>query len=181
MPTSIPMGPNLERIKAIVFDVDGVMTDGSVLCDPNAEPLRIFNEKDGHGLRMAALNGYTLAVITGGRTEAVRKRMTAYGVPYDNVYLCARDKRRILTEICERFGLSTEEVLYMGDDIPDVPALEIAGVGVVPADAVAEAKDKADIISPVPGGRGFVRWTVELVMKAQGRWIFDVEKYEKMF
>lgn len=157
------------------------MTDGSVLCDPNAEPLRIFNEKDGHGLRMAALNGYILAVITGGHTEAVRKRMTAYGVPYENVYLKARDKRRVIQEFCERFGLSPEEVLYMGDDIPDVPALEFAGVSVAPADAAAEAREAADIVSPIGGGKGFVRWTLELVMKAQGKWIFDVKKYEQMF
>ena len=175
------MEPNLKAVRAIVFDVDGVMTDGSVICDSNAEPLRIFNEKDGHGLRMAALNGFILAVVTGGHTEAVRKRMTAYGVPYENVYLKARDKRRILGEICERFNLSPEEILYMGDDIPDAPALEFAGVGVVPSDAAQEAKDVADIVSPVGGGRGFVRWTLELVMKAQGKWVFDVQKYENMF
>lgn len=181
MPISIRMEPNLDAVKAIVFDIDGVMTDGSVLCDPQAEPLRIFNEKDGHGLRMAAMNGYILAVVTGGHTEAVRKRMTAYGVPYGNVYMKARDKRRIIIGICERFGLRPEEVLYMGDDIPDVPAMLYAGIAVAPADAAAEALEAADIISPVGGGKGFVRWTLELVMKAQGKWVFDVQKYEKMF
>ena len=175
------METNLKAVKAIVFDIDGVMTDGSVLCDTNAEPLRIFNEKDGHGLRMAALNGYTLAVITGGHTEAVRKRMTAYGVPYENVYLKARNKLKILQSVCERFGLEPKEVLYMGDDIPDIAAIKYAGVGVVPADAVEEARQAADIVSPVEGGKGFVRWTLELVMKTQGRWVFDVEKYERMF
>lgn len=175
------MEPNHSAVKAFVLDVDGVMTDGSVLVDSHAEPLRIFNEKDGHGLRMAALNGYILGVITGGHTEAVRKRMTAYGIPYENVYLLARDKRRILIEFCERFKLQPEEVLYMGDDIPDIPALQYAGIGAVPSDAVQEAKDAADIVSPCAGGRGFVRWTLELVMKAQGRWEFDVKKYEKMF
>lgn len=175
------MEPNLKAVKAFVFDVDGVMTDGSVLVNENAEPLRIFNEKDGHGLRMAALNGYTLGVITGGHTEAVHKRMAAYGVPYDNVHLKARDKKRVLALFCENHGLLPEEVLYMGDDIPDIPAIRYAGVGVVPADAVEEARQAADIVSPIPGGRGFVRWTLELVMKAQGKWQFDVEKYEKMF
>ena len=175
------MEPNLSKIKAFVFDIDGVMTDGSVLCNTEAEPLRIYNEKDGHGLRMAALNGYTLAVITGGHTEAVRKRMTAYGVPYENVYLKARNKLKLLKDVCERFGLSAEEVLYMGDDIPDVAALKFAGVGAVPSDAVEEARQAADIVAPVGGGKGFVRWILELVMKAQGRWVFDVDKYEKMF
>ena len=175
------MEPNLKAVRAIVLDVDGVMTDGSVLVDPNAEPLRIFNEKDGHGLRMAAMNGYILAVVTGGHTEAVHKRMVAYGVPYDNIYMKARDKRKVLIGLCERFGLSPEELLYMGDDIPDAPAMEFAGVAVAPADAAAEALEAADIVSPIPGGRGFVRWTLELVMKAQGKWIFDVNKYEQMF
>ena len=175
------MEPNLKAVKAIVFDIDGVMTDGSVLCDRNAEPLRIYNEKDGHGLRMAALNGYILGVITGGHTEAVRLRMTAYGVPYENVYLKARNKLKILQEFCERFNLLPDEVLYMGDDIPDAAALKYAGVGAVPADAVEEAKAAADIVSEIGGGRGFVRWIVEKVMKAQGKWIFDVNKYEKMF
>ncbi|MBO4671793.1 MAG: HAD hydrolase-like protein [Bacteroidales bacterium] len=172
---------NLSAVKAFVLDVDGVMTDGSVLVDSNAEPLRIFNEKDGHGLRMAALNGYILGVITGGHTEAVRKRMTAYGVPYENVILHARDKCKLLAEFCERFSLRPEEVLYMGDDIPDIPALKYAGIGAVPSDAVEEAREAADVVSPFGGGRGFVRWTLELVMKAQGRWEFDVKKYEKMF
>lgn len=175
------MAPNLKDVKAFLLDVDGVMTDGSILVDPNAEPLRIFNEKDGHGLRMAALNGYILGVITGSNTEAVRKRLTAYGVPYGNVYLKVRDKLRSISQFCDRYNLHPEEVLYMGDDIPDVAALRFAGVGVAPADAVAEAKEAADIVSPVPGGRGFVRWTLELVMKEQGRWTFNVDKYEKMF
>jgi len=175
------MEQSLKHIKAFLIDVDGVMTDGSIIVDPNGEPLRVFNEKDGHGLRMAALNGYILGVITGSNTEAVRKRLTAYGIPYGNIYLKVRDKLRTINSICERFGLSAEEVLYMGDDIPDIPALRFAGIGAVPADAVAEAKEAADIVSPVPGGRGFVRWVLELVMKEQGRWVFDVDKYEKMF
>lgn len=175
------MEPNLKAVRAIVLDVDGVMTDGSVLIDPNAEPLRIFNEKDGHGLRMAAMNGYILAVVTGGHTEAVRKRMVAYGIPYENVYLKARDKRKVLAGICERFSLSPQEILYMGDDIPDVPAMELAGVSVAPSDAAAEAREAASIVSPIGGGRGFVRWTLELVMKSQDKWKFDVRRYEEMF
>ena len=144
------MAPNLKAVKAILLDVDGVMTDGSILVDHNAEPLRIFNEKDGHGLRMAALNGYILGVITGSNTEAVRKRLTAYVVPYDNVCLKVRDKLRSIRQFCERYGLAAEEVLYMGDDIPDVAALKFAGVGVVPSDAVEEAIEAADIVAPSP-------------------------------
>ena len=175
------MAPNLNAVRAILLDIDGVMTDGSIIVDADGGPLRIFNEKDGHGLRMAAIGGYFLGVITGGSTDSVRKRMTDYGVPYGHIYLKVRDKLKAIRSICTEYGFTPEEVLYMGDDIPDVTALQFAGVGVVPSDAVEEAKDAADIISPVPGGRGFVRWTIEQVMKAQGRWSFDVEKYEKLF
>ncbi|MBO4475936.1 MAG: HAD hydrolase family protein [Bacteroidales bacterium] len=175
------MAPSLKGIKAFLLDVDGVMTDGSIIVDPNAEPLRVFNEKDGHGLRMAALQGYVLGVITGSNTEAVRKRLVAYGIPYDNVCLKVRNKLRSIREFCERYGLQPEEVLYMGDDIPDVAALSFAGIGVAPADACQEARDAADIVAPVPGGRGFVRWVLELVMKEQGKWVFDVDKYENLF
>ncbi len=175
------MVQNLKGIKAFLLDVDGVMTDGSIIVDPNAEPLRIFNEKDGHALRMAALNGYLLGVITGSNTEAVRKRLTAYGIPYQNIFLKVRNKRRSISQFCDTYKLRAEEVLYMGDDIPDVPALEFAGLGAVPADAAAEAKAAADLVSPIPGGRGFVRWVLEMVMKEQGKWIFDVDKYENMF
>lgn len=175
------MAQSLKGIRAILLDIDGVMTDGSIIVNADGAPLRIFNEKDGHGLRMAAMEGYFLGVITGGSTESVRKRMTDYGVPYEHVYLKVRDKLKAIKEICETYGFAPEEVLYMGDDIPDVTALLYAGVGVVPSDAVEEAKKAADYIAPVPGGRGFVRWTLEMVMKAQGRWVFDVEKYEKLF
>ncbi|MBQ7622600.1 MAG: 3-deoxy-D-manno-octulosonate 8-phosphate phosphatase [Bacteroidales bacterium] len=175
------MEPNLKAVRAIIFDIDGVMTDGSVLCNAKAEPLRVFNEKDGHGLRMAAMQGYILAVITGGRTEAVRKRMQAYGVPYENVYLHVRNKLAVIKEICNLHSLSPEEVLYMGDDLPDVAALRFAGVGATPCDAVPEALEASNLRSPIGGGKGFVRWTIEQVMKAQGVWRFDVDKYESMF
>lgn len=175
------MAQSLKGIRAILLDIDGVMTDGSVIVDADGGPLRIFNEKDGHGLRMAALNGYFLGVITGGSTESVRKRMMAYGVPYGHIYLKVRDKLRAIKQVCADYGIQPQEILYMGDDIPDVAALRFAGIGAVPSDAVQEAKDAADIIAPVPGGRGFVRWMLELVMKEQDRWIFDVDKYESMF
>ena len=175
------MEPNLKAVKAVLLDIDGVMTDGSVLVSTTGEPLRTFNEKDGHGLRMAALNGLLVGVITGGSTEAIRLRMMAYGVPAGNIQMKVRDKLRAIRSFCEKYGLEPQEVLYMGDDIPDVPALRFAGVGAVPADAVPEAKEAATLVSPVPGGRGFVRWVLELVMKAQDRWEFDVEKYERMF
>ena len=175
------MEPNLKSVKAILFDVDGVMTDGSVIVAPDGGPLRIFNEKDGHGLRMAVMQGYIVGVITGGSAESVRIRLEAYGLKPENVYMRVRNKLRAISSFCDTYGLAPEEVLYMGDDIPDAAAMRFAGVGVAPADAAPEALEAADIISPVPGGRGFVRWTVEQVMKAQGTWVFDVDKYEKFF
>ncbi len=175
------MAPNLKPVKAILLDIDGVMTDGSVIIDTDGTPLRVFNEKDGHGLRMAAMGGYFLGVITGGSTEALRIRMAAYGVPREHIWMKVRDKLTRIQEVCLEYGFSPEEVLYMGDDIPDAAALSFAGVGVVPCDAAQEAKDAADIIAPVPGGKGFVRWTLEQVMKEQGKWNFDVGNYASLF
>ena len=175
------MEPNLKAIRAILFDVDGVMTDGSVIVGRDGTPLRIFNEKDGHGIRMAAMQDYILGVITGGSTESLKIRLQAYGVKAENICMKVRDKLTAIRSFCKRYNLEPSEVLYMGDDIPDAAALRFAGIGVAPADAAPEAREAADIVSPVPGGRGFVRWTLEQVMKAQDKWVFDVERYEKLF
>ena len=120
-----------------------------------------------------------IVILTGGYTEAVRLRYERLGV--QDIYMRCAVKLNSYEDFKKQYGLNDEEILYMGDDIPDVTALLYAGVGVVPSDAVEEAKNAADIIAPVPGGRGFVRWTLEQVMKEQGRWFFDVEKYEKLF
>lgn len=171
----------LLKIKAFALDIDGVITDGSVLVSDNGSPLRNFNEKDGFALRMAATHDYPLAVITGGSLGVVKHRMTQYGVKEEDVYMHATNKIEQFADFCRKYGLEAEEVMYMGDDIPDLAVIIAAGVGVAPADACPEVLEAADFVTPCAGGRGVVRMAIEKVMKIQGKWVFNVEKYSGMF
>lgn len=172
---------DLKRIKAFAFDIDGVATDGSILCNPEGDLLRIYDAKDGFALRMAVMHGYPVAVITGGRSESIRKRMITSGLNADDIFLYCRDKREEFGIFCERYGLKPEDVMFFGDDIPDVALLEIAGCGVCPADAVPEAKAAADWISSRPGGKGCLREGIETTLREQGNWTFDTQVYKQKF
>lgn len=169
------------KIRAVTLDVDGVMTDGSLLCYDSHEAVRVFNAKDSFGLRMAAMSGLRLAVFTGGDTEGVRFRMEVCGVPAEDVHMHCRGKLREFNAFCTKYALSPEEVLYIGDDIPDVPVLRAAGLGVAPADGAGEALEAADVVAPFGGGKGCVRWAVEQVLRARGLWSFSAETYERVF
>lgn len=171
----------LLKIKAFALDIDGVITDGSVLVDSNGKPLRNFNERDGFALRMAATHDYPLAVITGGSLEQVRFRMTQYGVKPEDVYMHSCNKIVDFKKFCDKYGLQPDEVLYMGDDIPDLAVIMAAGVGVAPADSCEEVLAEADYITPCIGGKGVVRHAIEMTMKAQGKWVFNVHRYGDMF
>ena len=175
------MAQSLKNIRAFAYDIDGVMTDGSVLAMPDGDILRIFNAKDSFGVRMASMHGYPTAVITGGRSESLIHRSLMCGVKKEDVYLNSRNKLKDFEHFCSKYGLKPEEVMYFGDDIPDVAVIRAAGIGVAPADACAEAREAADLVSPFPGGRGCVRHAIEDVLKARGDWTFDVDKYEKRF
>jgi len=175
------MEDRLRRIKAIAFDIDGVMTDGSIIAMPDGDLLRIFESKDSLALRMLTMAGVVPAVITGASSESIKKRMVFCGVKPEDVYLHSRKKIDDFEDFCNRYGFSAEEVMYLGDDLPDIPVLLAAGLGVAPADACAEAREAADYVSEYKGGRFFFRDTVELVLKAQGKWTLDVESYKKNF
>jgi len=172
---------DLTKIKAFAFDIDGVFTDGSILCDLNGELFRTYNAKDGFAVRMATMKGFPVAIITGGRSASIRCRFKQCGVPETNVYLGSRNKIEDLEDFCKRFGITTEEVLYAGDDIPDMECILKSGIGACPSDAAEEAKAVADYVSDYPGGRGFIRDAVTMVLKAQGLWDFDVMKYKQLF
>lgn len=159
----------LHRITTFVFDVDGVMTDGSVLLIPGEQPYRTFSSKDGYALQLAIRKGYRLAIITGGKSEAVRERMFAYGLT--DIYMGISDKRDAMEELMLAHDLKQEEILYMGDDIPDYQALQMAGVACTPADGAPEIKAICDYISPRPGGRGCVRDIIEQTLKVQNNWM----------
>lgn len=155
-------------ITAFVFDVDGVLTDGTVLLLDNGLQARTMNVKDGLALQMALKNGYRVIIISGGSSEPVIKRLQYLGL--EDVHLGLKDKLKFLEELKQQYGLKWNEILYMGDDLPDLPVLEKAGLSCCPEDAVAEVKATVKYISPVKGGAGAVRDVIEKVLKLNGRW-----------
>lgn len=171
----------LQQIKAFAFDVDGVLTDGGILCDLGGELYRTYDAKDGFAIRMAVMNGFPTACITGGHSETIRLRLMTSGLKSEDVYLGARFKVEQLDDFCTRYGISPREVMYFGDDLPDLCVFRAVGCSVCPADAVEEVRQAADIVSDRPGGKGCLRQEVERVMKLQGRWIFDEQVYKKLF
>ena len=140
------MEDKLKRIKAFVFDVDGVLTDGGLLADLHGEFYRTFDSKDGFALRMAMMHDYHLGIITGGRSESIKMRFLACGVKPEDVYLGSRDKMEDFDDFCKRHSLESDEVMYFGDDLPDIPIMQVCGCGVCPQDAVDEVKEIADYI-----------------------------------
>lgn len=167
----------LHKIKAFAFDVDGVLTDGSFISMPDGDLVRIFDAKDGFGMRMAHLNGYHLAIITGGLSDSIAKRFLPIGIDPEDIYQRSRNKIPDFEKFCARHSINMDEVAFVGDDIPDIPILEKCGLSVCPSDAVAEVKAKCDFISMYPGGKGCVRDLIEQVLKVQNKWIFNCQAY----
>ena len=162
---------DLSRIKAFAFDVDGVLSPDTIPLHPSGEPMRIVNIKDGYALQFAAKMGYPIAIITGGRTEAVRKRFEGLGL--NHVYMGAAVKIEIFKKWLDECGLRPDEVMYMGDDIPDYEVMQIAGLPACPADAAPEIKQIARYISPFGGGQGCGRDIIEQILRTQGKWMSD--------
>lgn len=175
------MDDKLLNIKAFAFDVDGVLTDGGILADLNGELYRTFDSKDGMAIRMAVMKGYPVGIITGGRSESIRMRYKSCGIKPEDVYLGSRAKIEDFTDFCSRYGLDASEVMYFGDDLPDIPVMVACGCGACPSDAVDDVKEIADYIGTRPGGKGFAREALEMVMKLHGKWHLDVQEYKKRF
>ena len=171
----------LKGIKAFVFDVDGVLTDGGIFTDMNGELLRTFDSKDGFALRMAYMHGYKLGIISGGRSESIRKRAVQIGIKQEDVYLGSRDKIEDFEDFCRKYDLGADEVMYFGDDLPDIPVMTVCGCGAAPSDAVDDVLEVADYVTTKPGGKGCAREAVEMVMKLQGTWELDVQDYKRKF
>lgn len=164
----------LNRFKAIttfVFDVDGVLTDGSLLLLEDGQMARRMNIKDGYALQLAVKKGYRVLVISGGTSEAVKIRLNKLGI--GDVYLKVEEKTAVLEQYCRQHQLTLNEVLYMGDDIPDYLVMKMAGVACAPADAAPEIRSMAQYISPHAGGQGCVRDVIEKIMKLRGDWQID--------
>ncbi len=162
-----------KHITTFVFDVDGVMTDGTVLLLENGLQARQMHIKDGLALQMALKKGYRVIVISGGTSEPVIRRLQYLGI--EEVHLGLKDKVMFLDGIREQYGLSWNEILYMGDDLPDIPVLEKVGLPCCPQDAVAEVKERSKYISSLEGGKGCVRDVIEKVLKLNGHWLYTPE------
>lgn len=162
---------DLKKIKGIAFDVDGVLSPSTIPLSPEGEPLRMVSIKDGYALQLAVKKGLKIAIITGGNTKAVDVRFRGLGI--DDVFLGSSMKLPILQQWMEDNGLSADEVAFVGDDIPDIQAMQHVGLAVAPTDAADEVKRVASYISPKQGGYGVGREILEQVMKAQGLWMSD--------
>lgn len=162
-----------KKISTLIFDIDGVLTDGSVIILADGLQARTMHVKDGFGLQMAMKKGLRVIVISGGTSEESRNRLHYLGI--DEVHLGVRDKLGLIQSILSEHKLSWEEILFMGDDLPDLPLLAQAGMSCCPADAVHEVKAAVKYISPVKGGWGCVRDVIEKVLKVKGLWEFDTE------
>jgi 3-deoxy-D-manno-octulosonate 8-phosphate phosphatase (KDO 8-P phosphatase) len=158
----------LKDITTFIFDIDGVLTDGSVLATESGELLRSFNTKDGYALQLAAKKGYNICIISGGKGTAMNKRFEALSVA--DVFLGVQDKVEVFNNYIEQKGIGTHQVLYMGDDIPDLETMKLVAIASCPADAVSEIKAISHYISPKQGGKAAARDVIEKVLKAQENW-----------
>ena len=164
----------LEKFKSIrtfVFDVDGVMTDGSVQVFDTGEQVRRMSTRDGYSLQLAIKKGYRVVVISGGSSEGVRLRLQYLGIR--DIFLNIHDKVDVLRQYALQHGLNEQDMLYMGDDIPDYAPMNYVGLACAPSDAAPEIRHMAAYISSFPGGEGCVRDVVEKVLKLNGHWELD--------
>ena len=172
----ISLKTRLSKITTFVFDVDGVMTDAKVTAFNNSDLGRNYNVRDGFGIQLLASLGYEMAIISGGKQESIRDRMSKLGVK--NIYLSVKltDKLNIFDQYVLERGLTEDEILFMGDDLPDYGIMAKRNVlSVCPADAVEEIQKIAKVKTTKIGGDGAVREIIEMVLKAQNKWNFHLE------
>ncbi len=162
------MREQLGKIKLLLLDVDGVMTDGRIIYSNDGQETKAFDVKDGHGLKLIQRAGIQVGIITGRESQVVIKRAEELGIEF--LYQGCRDKLAPYVEILEKTGLSDEQVAYVGDDVVDLPVLARVGFSATVADAVEDIKPYVDYIAERPGGRGAVREICDLVLKQSGRW-----------
>lgn len=162
---------DLKKIKAIVFDVDGVLSSATVGMNSDGEPVRTINIHDGYAIQLAVKRGIKIALMTGGHNEEIRKRYEYLGVK--DVYLNCSMKTETWNMFTAKYRLTDEEIIYMGDDIPDYQVMRRAGCPCCPSDACPEIKDISVYVSHIAGGQGCVRDVIEQVLKAQDKWMGD--------
>ncbi|NLZ73101.1 MAG: HAD-IIIA family hydrolase [Bacteroidales bacterium] len=160
---------DLKKIKAFAFDVDGVLSGEMIPLHPSGEPMRTVNTKDGYAIQLAIKLGYEIAIITGGRTNAVKIRFEGLGV--NDIYLGSSIKIKDYEDFKHKRGLKDEEILFMGDDVPDIEVMQACGLPCCPKDAVPDVKAISKYISHLSGGAGCGRDVIEQVLRAQGQWM----------
>ncbi len=165
----------MNDITTFILDVDGVLTDGTIHVTQTGEMLRHMHIRDGYAMKAAVENGYTVCIISGGSNEGVRIRLRNLGIT--DIHLGVPNKVETFKEFTELYNIKPEQVLYMGDDIPDFHVMKLVGLPTCPQNAVPEIKNISKYISHINGGKGCVRDVIEQVMKVQGKWMehFDAK------
>ena len=158
----------LNHINTFIFDVDGVLTDGTVALFGNGEQVRKMSSRDGYSMQYAKKKGYKIAIISGGSSKGVKERFDYLGI--NDVYLACSNKLKAFNDLVEKYDLNTEHILYMGDDLPDWEVMKKVGLPTCPRDAATEIKEIAKYVSPFIGGGGCVRDVIEQTLRVQCKW-----------
>lgn len=166
---------DLNKIRAIIFDVDGVLSAQTITLHPNGEPMRTVNIKDGYAIQLAQKSGLRIVILTGGKTDSIRKRYEGLGVK--DIYMGCSVKLKVYDEFLAKYGLADDEIMYMGDDIPDYEIMKRVGCPVCPADACSDIKEISIYVSDKSGGNGCGRDVIEQVLRAKGLWLSGAEAF----
>lgn len=166
---------DLSKIKAIIFDVDGVLSTETITLAPDGLPMRTVNIKDGYAIQLAVKHGLRIAIMTGANVDSIRVRYEGLGV--EDIYLGCSVKINTYKVFLEKYGLKEEEVMYMGDDIPDLEVMRCVGCPVCPHDAAWEIQEASIYVSYRTGGNGCGRDVIEQVLRAQGKWVMDEKAF----
>ena len=175
MTSSAMINYDLKCIKAIVFDVDGVLSAETITLAADGEPLRTVNIKDGYAIQLAVKMGLRMVILTGGKTEAVRLRYQRLGI--EDIYMGCAVKVNTYDEFLRKYGLTDADVMYMGDDIPDIEIMRRVGCPVCPQDACPDVKEISLYVSPYKGGYGCGRDVIEQTLRAQGKWLSNEKAF----
>lgn len=166
---------DLKEIKAIIFDIDGVLSSETITLSSEGEPLRTVNIKDGYAIQLAMKLGLRIAIMTGAKVSSIRKRYEGLGV--EDIYIGCSVKIETYETFLHKYGLTDKEIMYMGDDIPDLEIMRRVGCPVCPKDACPEIKEVSIYVSDRIGGHGCGRDIIEQVLRAQGKWIMDKKAF----
>lgn len=166
---------DLKKIRAVIFDVDGVLSAETITLHPGGEPMRTVNIKDGYAIQLAMKLGLRIVILTGGKTESVRLRYRGLGV--EDVYMGCSVKLKTYDEFLAKYNLTDDEVMYMGDDVPDYEIMQRVGCAVCPADACPDIKAISCYVSHLRGGYGCGRDVIEQVLRAQGKWLMNAKAF----